>query len=74
VRLLPSRGASRDLVTYLRGVEEKLEQHDAATLAIQKHLAHVDHAQEAFNLQMDVLRAAINEEFRRLREGILGHG
>lgn len=66
-----------DLVQYLSAVEEKLAEQDAkfgmqdsAIAELQKHVAKIDQAQQTINTLIEAFRINLNEEFRRLREGI----
>jgi hypothetical protein len=44
--------------------EAKLREHEA-------HFAAIDQAQKTMNNQIEIFREAINEQFRRLREGLV---
>lgn len=70
----------REQVEWARGVELALDaqkivnaETNAALTEVQRKLALLDSVQQTVDNQIEVFRQGINEQFRRLREGI-GNG
>lgn len=68
-----------DISIVLRGHARQLAEQkdtnarvDSGLEEIQRRLALIDSAQQAFENQIEIFRDGINDQFRRLREGLHG--